>query len=244
MLAILDKSPFKSACSKAERLPVGHVTVLEHLHVSIGFKSFHLRWVPHLLTNDLWQKRKEYTSAMLPFVYTAQSDGWHHLVTCDESWFFFNTSPHRMWILSRNDMATKTRFDIQGKKFMFAIIWTPTGFCVVDRFPNDIKMNSAYFVTNLHIPLEQAIFPWGRAPHQKQFVIYVDNCSVHTSRASRDWLEEYDMLRMPKPLYLINLASSNFYLFPTVRKKLERTRVVDKDQVFESVHTILRGNDQ
>jgi hypothetical protein len=93
ILAILNKSTFESACSIAERLRIGHATVLEYLHVSIGFKSFHLRWVPHLLTDDLRQKRKEHASAILPFLYAAQHDRWHNLVTGDESWFFFNISP-------------------------------------------------------------------------------------------------------------------------------------------------------
>jgi hypothetical protein len=87
----LPKSPFKSAYSIAERLCVGLATVLEHLHVSIGFRLFHLYWVPHLLTDDFCQKRKENASAVLSFLYAAKYDGWHHLVTGDESWFFFNT---------------------------------------------------------------------------------------------------------------------------------------------------------
>jgi hypothetical protein len=53
---------------------------------------------------------------MLPFLYTAERDGWHHLVTGDESWFFFDPSPHRMWTLSRDDMATKPRQQIHSKK--------------------------------------------------------------------------------------------------------------------------------
>jgi hypothetical protein len=95
-LAISDKSLFESACSIAERLCVGHATVLKHLHVSIGFKSFHLRWVPHLLNDDLRQKRKEHASVIVPFLYAAQRDGWHYLVTDDESWFFFNTLSRRI----------------------------------------------------------------------------------------------------------------------------------------------------
>jgi hypothetical protein len=74
ILSILDKSPFELACSIAERLRVDHATVLEHLHISIGFKLFHLRWVPHLLTDDLPQKRKEHASVMFPFLYAAQRD--------------------------------------------------------------------------------------------------------------------------------------------------------------------------
>jgi hypothetical protein len=41
---------------------------------------------------------------------------------------------------------------------MFPIIWNPSGFFVVDILSNDIKMNGAYFVTNIFILLEQIIF--------------------------------------------------------------------------------------
>jgi hypothetical protein len=90
----------------------------------------------------------------LPFLHVAERDGWHHLVTSDESWFFFDTSPRRMWTLSRDDVATKTRQQIQSKKFMFTIICNPTRFYVVDRLQTDTKMNSDYFVTNILISLE------------------------------------------------------------------------------------------
>jgi transposase len=52
ILAILEKSPFESSHSIAERLLVADSTVLRHLHKSIGFKPFHLRWVSHLLSDD------------------------------------------------------------------------------------------------------------------------------------------------------------------------------------------------
>jgi hypothetical protein len=114
-LAILDKFLFEPACLIAEKPPVGQATVLEHLHMSIGFKSFHLRWVQHLLTDDLRQERKEHSRAVLPFLYAAQRDDWHHSVTDDESWFFFDLSPRRIWTLSRDDVATQPRLDIQSQ---------------------------------------------------------------------------------------------------------------------------------
>jgi hypothetical protein len=91
-------------------------------------------------------------------------------------------------------------------------------------------MNSAYFVTNILTPLEEAIFPQRRAPHEKRLVIHLDDCSVHTSRASTEWLEEYGMHHMSQSPYSPNLASSDFYLFPTMKEKLERTQVADEDQ--------------
>jgi hypothetical protein len=73
ILAILDKPLFKSDCSISEKLYVGCAIVLEYLHVSIDFKSFHLRWVPYLLTNNLRQNGRSMQalcchSCMLPNV--------------------------------------------------------------------------------------------------------------------------------------------------------------------------------
>jgi hypothetical protein len=108
--------------------------------------------------------------------------------------------------------------DIQNKEFMFAIIWNPNNFYVVDRLLNHTKMNSAYFVTNILVPLEQAIFPRGKAPHEKRLVVHLGNCSVHTSQFPTDWLEEHNILRMPHLPYSHDLAPSDFYLFLTVKE--------------------------
>jgi histone-lysine N-methyltransferase SETMAR len=75
-------------------------------------------------------------------------------------------------------------------------------------------------------------------------MIHLDNCSVHPSRASTEWLEEHGMRRMPQPPYSPDLAPCDFYLFPTMKEKLERTQVADEDQFFESLEAILRGIDQ
>jgi hypothetical protein len=121
-------------------------------------------------------------------------------------------------------MVTKPRLNIQSKKFMFIIIWNPSGFSVVERLPNDTKMNSTYFVIDILIPLisliplEQAIFSRGRAPHQKRLLIHLDNCSVHTRRASTDWFEEQGIRRMPHLPYSSDLAHSDFCLFPTIKE--------------------------
>jgi hypothetical protein len=138
-----------------------------------------------------------------------------------------------MWTLSRDDVVTKPRPDIQSKKIMFTIMWNPSGLYVIDRLPNDTKINSDYFVTNILIPFEQAICTRGMALHQKQLVVHLDNCSVHTSQASIDWLEEHSMRHMQHLLYSPELTSSDFYLFPRVKEKLERIQVADENQFLE-----------
>jgi hypothetical protein len=149
-----------------------------------------------------------------------------------------------MWTLSRDDVGIKPRQQIQNKKYMFTIIWNLTGFSVVDKLPNDTKMNSDYFMTNILISLEQMIFLCRRTPHEKGLMVSVDNCSVHTSRGSADWLEKHDIHRMPDQPYSHNLATSDLYLFSTVKEKLERIHLAEEDQFFECLQGVLRGLDQ
>jgi hypothetical protein len=40
-------------------------------------------------------------------------DGWHHLVTGDESWFFLSESPRWMGNFTWDDVAPKPRSDVQ-----------------------------------------------------------------------------------------------------------------------------------
>jgi hypothetical protein len=52
------------------------------------------------------------------------------------------------------------------------------------------------------------------------------------------------MRHMPQPPYSSDLVPGDFYLFPTVKEKLERTHVADEDQFLKSLQVILRGIDR
>jgi hypothetical protein len=140
-------------------LGVIHSTMRLHSRDYVDFRSFHLHWLLHLLMGDLCEKRVEHAEAMRPAFHAAESDGWHHLVSGNGPWFFLKTSSCRRWILSIDYMVTKPRVESQSNIFMFKAMCNPSGLDVVDRLPDDAKMNSDYFVTKIFIPLEQANFP-------------------------------------------------------------------------------------
>jgi hypothetical protein len=116
------------------------------------------------------------------------------------------------------------------------IIWNPHGFHVIGKLRNQTKKSSDYFLKKLRSPLEQAIFPRGRVGHQKRLVVYLDNCSVRTNRASIDWLEEHGMPCRPQsaihPICFI-WPPGIFILFLPVKEKLERIQVCQEDQPFD-----------
>jgi hypothetical protein len=49
---------------------------------------------------------------------------------------------------------------------------------------------------------------------------------------------------MPDQPYSPNLATSDLYLFSTVKEKLERIHVAHKDQFFECLRGVLSGLDE
>jgi hypothetical protein len=93
-LAILEKYLIESARSMAETLLAGHTIVLRHLQESLGFKSFDLHWILHVLTDELGNKRTNYAKRMLPFLHAAERNGWHHLMSSDELFFEYITASH------------------------------------------------------------------------------------------------------------------------------------------------------
>jgi hypothetical protein len=124
-------------------------------------------------------------------------------------------------------------------------MWNPSSFYVIDKLLNDTRMNNDYFVTNMLIPLEQAIFLRWRAPHQKQFVVHLDNCSVHISRASTDWLEKYGMRRMSHSLILFAWFDPHWLLLISYIERKARTDSGGwRRSVFEYLQEILKDIDQ
>jgi hypothetical protein len=63
-----EKNPFHSAYSLAELLSVSHTTILNHLRDSLGMQLFHLRWIPHGLSEQLCAVRVQKCQELLPLL--------------------------------------------------------------------------------------------------------------------------------------------------------------------------------
>jgi hypothetical protein len=52
-------------------------------------------------------------------------------------------------------------------------------------------------------------------------------------------MSDHQMIRMPQPPYSPDLAPSDFYLFGTVKNRLEQIQASDADDFFEQLQEIL-----
>jgi hypothetical protein len=73
-------------------------------------------------------------------------------------------------------------------------MWNPLGFHVVNKFPDGVTMNANYFTENILGPLEETIFPDGRAAYGRQLVVYMDNAPVHNCGMTTSFLADHNMM--------------------------------------------------
>jgi hypothetical protein len=107
ILSVLRISPFSSMRTIADSLGVPASTVYLHLVEKIGFKNYFLRWVPHILTEELRQKRVELARQLLELLESQRGVNFRDIVTRDESWFLQHYEHERIWFLSADEVAQK-----------------------------------------------------------------------------------------------------------------------------------------
>jgi hypothetical protein len=118
-------------------------------------------------------------------------------------------------------------------------MWNPLGFQVIDKFPDGVAMNANYFTENILCPLEEKIFPEGRATHGRRPVMQIDNAPVHNCGMTTSFLADHTMVRLQHPLCWPDLAPSDFYLFSTVTEKVEDIEMVDETDLFYWLQELL-----
>jgi histone-lysine N-methyltransferase SETMAR len=176
---------------------------------------------------------------MLPVLEAAAENDWRYFATGDESWFFLQRAPKRMWTLERTDVLEKPRLTMQARKLMFTIMWSPQGFHVVDSIPGGTTMCSTYFTDVIFAQTAAAFFPAGRRKRSQTVTLHLDNCSIHRSRVTQDFMEQNGMESMLHPPYSPDLAPSDVFLFPLIIKRLDQFECDDPAGLFETVSEIL-----
>jgi histone-lysine N-methyltransferase SETMAR len=103
---------------------------------------------------------------------------------------------------------------------MLTVIWGVDGFYVVDLMISQRSFNSEYFVSHVLARMVAKILPRGRIPHTRRLQLHLDNCRVHFSKATEQFITENHIGRVPHPPYSPDLAPSDFWLFGDTKTSL------------------------
>jgi histone-lysine N-methyltransferase SETMAR len=80
--------------------------------------------------------------------------------------------------------------------------------------------NSQYFGDNVLTHLLPKIFPQGRRRHALRLHCHLDNCRVHFSKTSEQFVTKNEIVHISHPPYRPDLAPSDFWLFGHMKAAL------------------------
>ena len=220
ILSVLHTSPFSSVRTIADSMGIPASTVYFHLVEKIGFKNYFLRWVPHMLTEELRQKRVELAQQLLELLERQRRVKFRDIVTGDESWFLQHYDHERIWSVSADEVPTRVRPTISVRKTMLTVFLSVRGAILINWLPADEKFNSGYFCSNVLEPLAQ-ILGSGRNSHSPRPIVHFDNATPHRSARTENCFEACGFHHAPQPPYSPDISPCDFFLFGDLKTKLK-----------------------
>jgi hypothetical protein len=173
-----------------------------------------------------------------------ESTGFHFLFTGDESWMFYSYHERTQWVASWEEATEVERPSHYHRKTMLTAFFNGTGEFLIDILPEELKMNSAYFATNVIDVLAQSCYPDGRPPHARKVTLHFDNAPIHCTDTVTDRMMLRELERMLHSPYSPDLAPCDFFLFGYLKQELVDRQYETPADLFSEVRRIIRGISQ
>jgi hypothetical protein len=157
------------------------------------------------------------------------------IVTGNESLFILEYQHSAKWSLHLEEVPEMASQQVGTKKLMLTVIYGAGSFHVVDLMTSKRSLDSQYFVSNVMTPLITNIFPQWRIPHDRRLHLHVDNCRVHFSKVTEQFMTQNQTLCMPSPHYSPDIAALDFWLFAYVKNSLVGRTFDEPDQLLEQI---------
>jgi hypothetical protein len=186
ILDALDKQPFSSVKELVKLTCIPTTTVDRHLTRSLGFVVKHLRWVPHTLTDTQQAQRITLSNQLLLEICSIKHQGWHFIITVDESWFYFSMDHEQIWLRPDQEPPERAKHTIQDKKIRVTIAWNALGFHLVEALPKGRRFNAEYYCDNI---LTELILLRPQAG-ERNLIIHADNARPHTAQNCRTFVSK------------------------------------------------------
>lgn len=236
ILKTLTDYPFATLSMISEICDCSIATVYNHLTDILGYKNYTLRWVPYSLTCDLKNRRKNGAQQLKQTLLTESKTDYNHLITGDQSWFYLSYEPKRKWSLTKDEVPVRVSKAIHTKKVMLTIMFTKNKLLLIDLLPQGQSFNSDYFILNVLTPTLMEFRKDYKRVHMK---LHVDNCRVHNSKKTKNWLDENKIIRVPHPPYSPDLAPCDYFLFGYIKEKLIGLTFNEPTELLDEVMKII-----
>ena len=125
---------------------------------------------------------------------------------------------------------------------MATVFWAAKGVIMLDFLPKRSTIIGVYYA-NLLDQLRTAIREKRRGKLSKGVLLQQDNARVHTCKVTMDAVERNGYELIPHPAYSRNLTSSDFFLFPNLKKDNGERHFRSDEEVVMAVEEWVNGKD-
>ena len=127
-------------------------------------------------------------------------------------------------------------------KVMATVFWDAKGVIMLVFLPKRSTVTGVYYA-NLVDQLRTAIHEKRRRKLSKGVLLQQDNARVHTCKVVMHAVEQNRYESIPHPAYSPDLAPSDFFLFPNLKKDISGHHFRSDEEVVMAVEECVNGKD-
>lgn len=219
-------------------LSVGTIHAILHDHLNLSKVS--ARWVPRMLTAPQKQVRVECCKEFLELCGEDPSIIFNRLVTGDETWVHHydpeSKQESMQWIEKGAQPPKKFKVIPSAGKIMATVFWDSKGILLIEYTKKGESITAASYATTLR-NLREAIKGKRRGKLTAGVLLLHDNAPVHKARVAKAAVRECGFEEITHPPYSPDLAPSDYYLFPNLKKHLRGKRFSDDEELKVAINT-------
>jgi hypothetical protein len=195
----------------------------------------HFKWLLYYITAAMMEQQIASSPELLVTFRSAKLRGWTHFLPGDESWFWLTIDHEQQWLPPGAESPTRPRKMIGSAKAMIIIFWSPLGIPVIQDLPPKVTFPSEFFVDAI-LPHIVAAKPAGDPG--RRLVPYLGSASPNRARSTVRNLDENRITASPYPAFSPDLATSDFFLFGTLKGQLSGRVFESPDELIEAIREI------
>ena len=226
----------------AELIKVSKGTISTILHEDLGLTRLCCRWVPRMLTAAMRTRRVEDSEYNVDFVAADEEIFCTRYSTMDEVWLYLydpeTKQQSSVWVEKGSKPPVKFKVGPSAKKVMAIIFWDAKGIIYIEYMVDGRTVTGARFANSVR-KFKEEVLKKRRGKVRAGLVLHMDNAPAHTSHVAQAASRESGIELLPHPPYSPDLAPSDYWLFPNLKKTLKGRRFKDTSDVIEAAKTVV-----
>lgn len=222
-------------------------TIHTILHDCLNLSKVSARWVPRMLTAPQKQVRVECCREFLELCGENPSSIFERIVTGDETWVHYydpeSKQESMQWHKKGTDPPKKFKVTPSAGKVMATVFWDSKGILLIEYKNKGETINAKSYASTLR-NLREAIKEKRRGKLAAGVLLLHDNAPVLMARVSKAAVRDCGFEEINHPPYSPDLAPSDYYLFPNLKKDLRGKRFVDDEELKAAINEHFSGKEE